>query len=221
MAPSWRGGPKKAPDDSWEQVRESIQEADSRTRSQGADFLAYRLLDVMVDRFYVCLGKYQEQVELLDNEVMKKPSSELILRIHAIDRELLMLRRSVVPIQDLVEQMRASFCSLISDYTKKYLRDTLDHTSQIIDVVENYREFAKSMQEVCSNILSQRLNEIMKILTMISTVFIPGTFYAGVYGMNLEHIPEIHWEYMYPTFWLVVLFATASLFWLFKRNNMI
>eukprot|EP00741_Cyanophora_paradoxa_P021287 tig00021348_g20547.t1 len=191
----------------------------SKLRTNDASFLSYALLDALVDAYFPVLEAYQEHVESLDDEVMRRPSVETILRIHALQRELLRLRRAVLPLRDLVGELRTTPHECVSQCTRDYLRRVQDHVKQILELVENFRDFGESARGVCNDVMAQRLNEIVKTLTIVSVIFTPLTFLAGVYGMNLEFIPELHWPISYPAFWTVCLAISGALLLSFRRRG--
>ena len=178
-------------------VRERIRRGKGRIRKAGADYLAYALLDAVVDHYFVILEKLGERVELLEDELVSDPKKETLREIHTLKREMLFLRKSVWPLREVIAGMERSESELIQHATNVFLRDLYDHTVQVIDNVETFRDMLSGMLETYLSSISNRMNEVMKVLTIISTIFIPLTFIAGIYGMNFEHMPELKWRLGY------------------------
>lgn len=177
-------------------VRERILSGKGRLRGQGPDYLAYALLDVIVDQFFVTLEDLGESIEFLDEELVRQPNPSLLQQIHAFKRQMMYLHKAVWPVREIIgafERCSSRFCS---PETAPYLRDTYDHIIQVIDTVETYRDLISGMLDIYLSSISYRLNEVMKVLTIISTLFIPLTFIAGFYGMNID-LPGLKWEYSY------------------------
>jgi magnesium transporter len=212
-------------EDCFHGVRQRIEVDRGIIRKQGADYLAYCLLDAIVDGFFPVLEYYGELIEELEDEVMLKPDRSTLARIHKIRRELLMLRRAIWPLRDAINSLIRDGSSLISSEVQVYLRDCYDHTIQVMDMVETYRELATGLMDVYLSVVSNRMNEVMKLLTVISAIFIPLTFIAGVYGMNFNpeksplNMPELGWYWGYP-FCLALMFTIGSslVFFFWKRG---
>jgi magnesium transporter len=175
-------------------VRERIRTPGSRLRQHDVSFLLYVLLDGIVDHFFPILERYSERLEDAEEELLTRPSKGTLQLIHAIRRELLLVRRAAWPLRELIAQLQREKHECLSDTAQTYLRDVYDHCVQIIDLVETYREIAGGLAETHISVVSNRTNETMKVLTIIGTIFIPLTFLAGVYGMNMP-IPENAWSY--------------------------
>jgi magnesium transporter len=209
---------QESPGDLWQPVRQRIATGGSRLRQNDASFLLYTLLDAIVDQCFPILEYYSDCLEDLEDAVLARSRHELLEEIHTVKRELLVMRRAVWPMREVIHALQREPHECMCDETRTYLRDVYDHCIQMIDLIETYREFANSLTETYMSALSIRANEIMKVLTVMGTIFIPLTFLAGVYGMNMP-IPEAQSPWMYPTFWLVcVATATAMLVW-FKRRG--
>lgn len=205
---------QEIPGDSWEAVRERIRLGRGLIRKRGSDYLAYALIDALIDEFFPVLERYGEEIEKLENALIDKASPGLLTEIHRIKRDLLMLRRAAWPERDLLNAILRDGSELITAETRIFLRDCYDHVVQAIDVIETYRELAGGMLDVYLSSQSNRMNEIMKVLTILSAIFIPLSFIAGVYGMNFDtdisrfNMPELHWVMGYP-FALALMAATA------------
>jgi magnesium transporter len=201
--------------DCLEPVRERIRNPQSRMRHLGADFLLYSLLDAVIDHNFPVLETYGERLEDMEDDVVTLPRSQTFNRIHEIKRELLHLRRIVWPQREALNSLIRDPIEQITDETRLYLRDCYDHAVRIIDVVETYRELASDLTNLYLSSISNRMNEIMKVLTVISTLFIPLTFIVGVYGMNFQtdespwNMPELKWYYGYPI--CLAVMATISI----------
>lgn len=211
--------------DSFGPVRERIRLGKGTIRSRGADYLAYCLLDSIVDGFFPVLETYGEELEELEDEVVAKPVRTTLEKIHTIKRELLNLRRSIWPMRDAISALIRDGEDLLQDEARMYLRDCYDHAVQVLDMVETYREVASSLMDVYVSSVGNRMNELMKQLTLISSIFIPLTFIVGVYGMNFNpdaspwNMPELNWYWGYPLCWAVMLLTSAGLlFYFWKRG---
>ena len=195
---------QEVPGDSFEAVRQRIRKEGGQIRQMGSDYLAYALIDALVDEFFPVLEKYGERVESLEDEVVVRPSPQVLQDVHQIKRDLLTLRRAAWPERDLINAFHREESHLIRPETRVFLRDCYDHTIQVIDIIENYRDLTSGLQEVYLSSVSNRLNEVMKVLTIISTIFIPLNFIAGIYGMNFRtenspfNMPELNWYFGYP-----------------------
>ena len=204
--------------DIFDPVRKRIRNEKSRLRKLGADYLAYALLDAVVDNYFVVLEKTGERLEELEEELISEPSTETMQEIHKLKREMIMLRKSVWPLREVISAMERSETRLIDKKTFIYLRDLYDHTIQVIDTVETYRDMVSGMLDIYLSSISNRMNAVMKVLTIIATIFIPLTFIAGVYGMNFRYMPELGWEYGYFSV-LGVMLAVGIVMVLFFRRK--
>ncbi len=210
--------------DAFEPVRHRIHRNNSHIRQQGTDYLAYTLIDAIIDGFFPVLEDYGERLENLEQEVVEKPTRRTLDKIHRIKRELLLLRRAIWPQRDAISALIRDDSHLISQPVRVYLRDCYDHTIQVIDMVETYRELASNLMDVYLSSINNRMSEVMKILTIISTIFIPLTFIVGVYGMNFDrslpgNMPELGTPYAYVVVWMVMLTIAASLLFYFQRKG--
>jgi magnesium transporter len=190
-----------------------------RLRNNGADYLAYALLDMIVDHYFSVLETFGERIEGLEQEVVIKPTPATLRAIHTMKRELLFVRRAVWPVREMVGLMQRGETDLIHETTKLYLRDVSDHTVQVIDTLETFREMTTGMLDVYLSSISHRLNSVMKVLTIIATIFMPLTFIAGIYGMNFDYMPELRWHWGYPAVVLLMLAIGLGMLWLFKRKG--
>lgn len=200
-------------------VRERIRNGKGRIRRMGADYLAYCLLDAVVDHYFVVLEHLAEQVETLETELIDDPTPRTLHAIHRMKRELLFLRRSVWPLREVISALQRSDTDLLSPETRVFVRDVYDHTVQVIDTAETFRDMVAGMLDTYLSSLSHRMNEIMKVLTIIATIFIPITFVAGVYGMNFEFMPELDQRWGYPAALIgMAVMAVGMLAWFRRRG---
>jgi magnesium transporter len=203
------------PGDSFDPIRERIRQGKGKIRQVGADYLAYALLDAIIDRHFPLLEHYDSLLDELEDEIMEHPTKNTIMKIHEIRRDLLVIKRILWPMRDVISALLRESASYIRTETIVFLRDCYDHTIRAIDLVENYREIVTSLMDVYLSSVSNRLNDIMKVLTMIATIFIPLSFIAGIYGMNFNtqksplNMPELDWYWGYP-FALAVMAAVAA-----------
>jgi magnesium transporter len=207
--------------DIFDPIRARIKTTGSRIRENDASFLLYAMLDAVVDHCFPILEHYSDQLEDMEDDVLERPSKEVIARIHSIKRELLLLRRTAWPMREVINALAREHHECLSANTQTYLRDVYDHSVQIIDMVETYREFATGLTETYMSAMSNRMNEVMKVLTIMTTIFVPLTFLAGVYGMNFEHLPELQWQYGYLTFWGICITTAAGMIAWFKWRKWI
>jgi magnesium transporter len=210
--------------DSFDPVRERLRRGKGNIRALGPDYLAYALVDAIVDAYFPLIELYGERMEDLEDEVIVQPRRSTVARVHDLRRELLAIRRAVWPLRDAINTLVRDATDLISTETRLFMRDCYDHTVQIIDLVESYRELGASLMETYLSSVSNRTNEVMKVLTIIATIFIPLTFVAGVYGMNFKsevspwNMPELGWRWGYPAC-LGVMAVIAGLMLLFFRRK--
>jgi len=205
--------------DCFEPVRARIRGNKGKIRQAGPDYLAYALLDAIIDGFFPVLEDYGERIEALEDEVILNPSHQTLEKIYQVRRELLALRRSIWPQRSAINSLIRDGSDLISSDVRIYLRDCYDHTIQVLDMVETYRELASGLMDVYLSSVSNKMNEVMKVLTVMSTVFIPITFIAGVYGMNFQYMPELTWRWGYFVCWGVMIAIAASLCFFFWRRG--
>ena len=215
---------QEVPGDSFEAVRERLRKGKGQIRSTAPDYLAYALIDALVDEFFPVLETYGERLEGLEDEVIKKATPDTLNEIHQIKRELLLVRRAAWPEREVINALQREGNELIRAETRVFLRDCYDHTIQVIDMIETYRDLAGGLLEVYLSSVSNRMNEIMKVLTIISTIFMPLGFIAGVYGMNFDrqspyNMPELGWRYGYPAVLCVMLAVAVSLVAYFRRKG--
>ncbi len=188
---------QEQPGDVFDGVRQRLRSG-RRIRQMGPDYLAYALLDAIVDNYFVILEKFGDQVEKLEEELMGAPGPDTLARIHHFKREMLLLRKAVWPLREVLNNLTRGDTELINPETRIYLRDVHDHTIHIMDNIETLRDLLAGMLDLYISNVSNRMNEIMKVLTLFATIFMPLTFIAGIYGMNFENMPELSWPWAYP-----------------------
>jgi magnesium transporter len=212
---------QETPGDVWDPIRQRIRTAQSTLRKNDASFLAYSLIDAVVDEAFPILELFGDRLEDLEDRVLQHPTQDTIQEIHRIKRELLLVRRALWPMREVLQKMQRDPHECFSDVTRTYIRDVYDHAVQAIDIVETYREVASGLTETYMTAISNRMNEIMKVLTIMGTIFIPLTFLAGVYGMNFRHFPELEWHYGYQIFWGICLATAVGMIVWFRRRGWI
>ncbi len=209
--------------DAFDLIRNRIRTGKGRIRKMGADYLAYALIDAVVDCYFGILERIGDRIEVLEEDLIANPTKETMHQLHNMKREMIFLRKSVWPMRELINNMERSETELIKPTTDIYLRDVHDHTIRVIDTVETYRDLLSGMMDIYLSSVSNKMNEVMKVLTIITTIFVPVTFVAGVYGMNFEFMPEIHtvwghaWGYTFA--WVVMLIMMISMVIYFKRKK--
>jgi magnesium transporter len=205
--------------DVFDPIRDRIRSAKGRIRTMGPDYLIYSLVDAIVDGYFLILEKIGDRIEVLEEELVTNPSQATLHQIHEMKREMIFLRRNIWPLRELISGLDRGESSLIKDTTQVYLRDVYDHTIQVIDTVESFRDMVAGMLDIYLSSLSNRMNAIMKVLTIIATIFIPLTFVAGIYGMNFEHMPELKWKYGYAGVWGLMIVIFLGMMVYFKRKK--
>ena len=217
---------QERPGDVFDPVRERIRKAKGRVRKDGCDYLAYTLLDAIVDNYFLVLEKVSERIEVLETAVMGDPTPRNLKDIHRLKNSMTFLRKSIGPLREIVSGLVRGGSKLIDETTEVYLRDLYDHTIQVTDAIDTFRDMLSGLIDVYLSSVSNKMNEIMKVLTIFAALFIPLTFLAGVYGMNFEFMPELKWRIGYPLILLlmicvavVMLFYFRSKKWLWQRKT--
>jgi magnesium transporter len=210
---------QERPGDVFETVRQRIRENRGKIRKSGADYLAYSLIDVVVDNYFVVLEEFGEEVEEVEGALMEHPTQELLQDIQRMKRFMIDVRRAIWPLRDVVNAVLRGDVKLFRKPTLVFLRDVYDHCVRVVDITETYREMVASMMEIYLSQMSHRMNEVIKVLTIIATIFIPLTFIAGVYGMNFDNMPELHWDMGYGFVWGVMIALGATLLFFFRRKK--
>jgi magnesium transporter len=205
--------------DIFDPIRERIRQNKGRVRKAGADYLAYVLIDSIVDNYFVILEQLGEKIEDAEQELAVNPTLETLQTIRRFKKEMIFLRKSIWPLREVVNVLERGESSLIKESTLIYLRDVYDHTIQIMDTVESYRDMLSGMLDVYLSSISNRMNEVMKVLTIFAAIFIPLTFVAGIYGMNFGFMPELGWHWGYFGVLLVMAIVAAVMLVYFKRKR--
>jgi magnesium transporter len=206
-------------EDVFDPVRRRVKEGRGQLRKSSTDYLAYTLLDAIVDSYFIVLEKLGEDIELLEEELIRAPDPDTLEEIYRLKRELIFLHKSVWPLREVISTLTRGETDLFQEATKIYLRDVYDHTIQVIDLIEIYRDLVTGMLDIYLSSVSNKLNNVMKVLTVIATIFIPLTFITSLYGMNFEHMPELGWRWGYPMIWLVMLTISAAMIIYFKKQK--
>jgi len=210
---------QEVPGDVFNSLRERIRNGKGRVRRMGADYLAYALIDSIVDHYFILLEKFGDRIETLEEELAQEPQPETLQAIHNLKQEIIFLRKSVWPLREVISGLERTESSLIHDNISMYLRDVYDHTIQVIDSVETYQDILSGMLDLYLSSVSNKMNEVMKVLTIFAAIFIPLTFMAGVYGMNFKFMPELEWRWGYPALWIVMASVATFLIIKFKRKK--
>ncbi len=205
--------------DVFDPIRERLKNSKGRIRKMGADYLAYCLLDTIVDSYYLILEKMGEKIEGIEEELVTNPTPQILQIIHNLKRDAIFLRKSVWPLREVVNSLERGESKLIKKTTRIFLRDIYDHAIQVIDTIETFRDMISGMLDIYLSSISNRMNEVMKVLTIIATIFMPLTFIAGIYGMNFKYIPELGWRWGYAMVWAVILAIGVSMVIYFKRKK--
>lgn len=200
-------------------VRQRIENNKGKIRKSGADYLVYALLDSIVDQYFLVLEKLGDKTELLEDVLINQPSPKNLQIIHQSKRNLIYLRNSVWPLREVINQLEKDESKLIQKNTKLFLRDVYDHTIQVIETVESLRDMVSGMLDVYLSSVSNKMNEVMKVLTIIATIFIPLTFVAGIYGMNFHYMPELSWKWAYPITLLIMFAIGLSMYFFFRKKK--
>jgi len=205
--------------DTFNPIRERIRNSKGRIRRMGADYLSYSLLDSIVDNYFIILEKLGEKIEFLEDELVTRPTPETLQIIHHLKREMIYLRKAVWPLREVIGSLERGEPPLVKETIRVYLRDVYDHTIQVIDTIETFRDMVSGMLDIYLSSISNRLNAVMKVLTIIATIFMPLTFLAGIYGMNFKYMPELEWRWSYPVVWLIMVGIGVSMLLYFRKKK--
>jgi len=200
-------------------LRERLRGGKGRIRKMGTDYLAYSLIDAIVDHYFIILERLGERVEFLEEELVTEPTTKTLKEIHNLKREMIFLRKAVWPLREVISGLERGESSLIQQNTQIYFRDVYDHTIQVIDNIETFRDTVSGMLDIYLSSVSNRLNTVMKVLTIIATIFMPLTFLAGVYGMNFKYMPELEWRWGYPFVWMVMIAIGIVMLIYFRKKK--
>lgn len=210
---------QEKPGDLFRPVRDRLQDGQSGLREGTSDYLFYRLIDTVVDSYFHILENLGESVELLEDRIFEKPGKQVLQEIQSFKKEVVHLRKAVYPLREAVSKLSKNPTGLINPETHTYFKDVYDHVIHIIESVETTMDLASGLMDMYMNMLSNRMNEVMKVLTIMASIFIPLTFIAGIYGMNFEHMPELSWQWGYPVIWLVMVVVAIGMLFYFKKKT--
>lgn len=210
---------QERPGDVLDPIRERLDKGLGRIRKAGVDYLAYAVIDAIVDRYFYLLEVIGERIELLEEILLENPTKDSVKEIYALKRHLIKIRHAVWPLREAVNSFRKGESELIHEDTLIFVGDLYDHIIQVIDTVENYRELLAGLLDLYLSSVSNRMNEVMKVLTLIATLFIPLTFIAGIYGMNFEFMPELGWKWSYPVLWIIMIVIAFFMVLWFKKKK--
>jgi len=205
--------------DVFEPIRDRIRNAKGRIRRMACDYLMYSLLDAVVDGYFAILERLGEKIESMEEELVSAPSEKTLEQIHRLKSEMIFLRKSVWPLREVISGLQRTESPLIKESTQLYLRDVYDHTIQVIDTVESFRDMVSGMLDIYLSSISNRMNAVMKVLTIIATIFIPLTFIAGIYGMNFKYMPELERRWAYPLVLFVMGIVAVVMLIYFRKKR--
>jgi magnesium transporter len=205
--------------DLFEQVRDRIRKGNQKIRKSGADYLVYSLLDSMVDNYFVVLESIGDHLEDLEIRLLEDPKTEVLQELHKAKRDLIYLRKFIWPLREVISLLSKGDSLLLKGNTTLYLRDVYDHCIHVIDTLETFRDVSSGLMDVYLSSISNKMNSVMKTLTIIATIFIPLTFIVGVYGMNFDAMPELHYNWAYPAVWAVMVGIAGSMLIWFRKNR--
>lgn len=208
-----------SPNDPFGNLRQRLREGLGATRKHGPDFLVYRLLDVVIDQYFTVIERYDDGLESLEEQILLNPTRQAFTRVNGVRRDLLRARRAIWPLRDVMADLQRPDGQFIGEETLSYMRDAHNHVMQVIDTLEVLREMVTGIHDAYLTSLNTRMNDIIKVLTVISTIFIPLTFLAGIYGMNFLYMPEYHWRWAYPALWVIMLGLAGGMIVAFRRRG--
>lgn len=207
--------------DLFETVRGRIHSGKGKVRQRGVDYLAYALVDTIVDNYYVVLDSLEEKVEKLEDMLLDNPDNTVKAHIHFLKKEIILVRKSVAPLREAINRFSKSDNELIEDTTFIFIRNVYDHTIQLMDTIDNYRDILNGLQDLYISEISFKMNQVMQVLTVITTIFVPLSFLVGLYGMNFDNMPELHFKYGYFILLGVMTSLVIGLLYWFKKRNWI
>jgi len=210
---------QERPGDVLEPVRERLRHGKGKIRINGAGYLAYALLDAVVDQYFSVLEALGDKIEFLEESMLVNPDLEDMQRTHFLKRELVLLRRAAWPMREVVSALMRGEYEFFGSHVSPFLRDLYDHVIQVAEAVDLYRDILSGLQDLSMSSMSNRMNDVMKVLTIFASIFVPLTFVAGVYGMNFEHMPELSWRWSYPVFWAAIVVLISVMLMFFRRRR--
>lgn len=211
---------QEAGGDVFDGVRDRLAKAKGRIRSRGADYLVFALLDAIVDNYFIVMEEISEKIEDIEDRLLSvQPTDEITFEIQELKKTMLRIRRAVFPLREVVSRLEKVDGGLIDEQTVHYIRDLYDHIIQVSENIDVYREMAWGLMDMYMTTISYKMNEVMKVLTIMASIFIPLTFLAGIYGMNFSNMPELEWEYGYPTLLIIMFLLFSGMIFYFKRKH--
>src|SRR5690606_18969284 len=211
---------QEAGGDVFDGVRERLSKGKGKIRSRGADYLVYALLDAIVDNYFKVIEDMSDRIEALEEQLfITQPSNDITFEIQELKRTILRIRRAVFPLREVVSRLEKIENDLVQEQTRNYDRGLYDHIIQVTENIEIYREMAWSVMDMYMTTISNKMNEVMKVLTIMATIFIPLTFIAGIYGMNFKYMPELEGRYSYFVLWAVMLLIFGGMIYYFKQKK--
>lgn len=211
---------QEAGGDVFDGVRDRLAKAKGRIRGRGADYLVFALLDAIVDNYFIVMEEISEKIEDIEDRLLSvQPTDEITFEIQELKKTMLRIRRAVFPLREVVSRLEKVDGGLIDEQTVHYIRDLYDHIIQVSENIDVYREMAWGLMDMYMTTISHKMNEVMKVLTIMASIFIPLTFLAGIYGMNFTHMPELEWEYGYPTLLIIMFLLFSGMIFYFKRKH--
>ncbi len=207
------------PTEVFNSVIHRIEKAQGNIRQKGEDYLLYALLDAIIDSYFEVLDEFSEEIELLEDEIAVHPQKKHLIQLQSLKRSLIFFKKYTIPVRELISNLERNDVVFFDAENKPYLRDLLDHSFRVNDSVETYRDILTSLMDLYHSMMSHKMNEVMKTLTVISSFFIPLTFIVGVYGMNFEVMPELQWKYGYAAVWAFMIALCLILFYVFRKRK--
>jgi magnesium transporter len=205
--------------DVFNSVRERIRKGRVHIRKSGPDYLAYALIDAVVDHYFLILEKMGERIEHFEEQLHVQPTPEILQAIYDLKREMIYFRKQVWPMREVLNTWQKAESALVQEANTVFIRDVYDHTIQVIDTIESFRDIISGMMDLYLSTVSNKMNEVMKVLTIMATIFIPLTFVAGIYGMNFKYMPELEWKWSYPVLWMVLIVIFVGMVFYFKHKK--
>ena len=205
--------------DVFNSVRERIRKGRIHIRKSGPDYLAYALIDAVVDHYFLILEKMGEKIEHFEEQLHLQPTPEILQATYDLKRELIYFRKQVWPIREVLNAWQKSESSIVQETNKVFIRDVYDHTMQVIDTIDSLRDIISGLMDLYLSTVSNKMNEVMKVLTIMATIFIPLTFVAGIYGMNFKYMPELEWKWSYLVLWILLIVIFCGMIFYFKRKK--
>ena len=205
--------------DVFNSIRESIRKGEGLVREKNADYLIFLLLDAVINNYVPILDKINAKMEAIEDKILRNSDREMLRKIHTIRRRILFMRRAIFPLLEVFRELQLEGTRFFEENTRPYLRELNAHVLEVLDLIESQREMANGLIDIYYSTISMRINEIMRVLTVISTIFIPLTFITGLYGMNFRYMPELSWRYGYPAVLLVMLMISLGMLYYFKRKG--